>query len=89
MAVYFWYLVKIDLSSVDYCIRVHWASHFLQGTRNSWPCLTGHPVQYFDNEVLTSDTCWPNIHEREILVLFRKAMFNLKYHKIWCQKACF
>ena len=21
-----------------------WTSHFLQGTRKTWPCLTGHPV---------------------------------------------
>jgi len=32
-------LVNIDLSSVRYCTRVPWTSHFVQGTR---PCLTGH-----------------------------------------------
>ena len=24
--------------------RVHWTSHFLQGNRNTTPCITGHPV---------------------------------------------
>ena len=33
-----------DLSSVPYCTRVHWTSHFLRGTRKTRPCLTGHPV---------------------------------------------
>ena len=23
---------------------VHWTNHVLQGTRNKWPCITGHPV---------------------------------------------
>ena len=44
MAVVFWYLVKSDLSSVRYSPRIHWTSHVLQGTRNTRPCLTGHPV---------------------------------------------
>ena len=44
MAVFFWYLVKSDLSSVGYCTRVHWTSHFLQGTRNPRSCITCHPV---------------------------------------------
>ena len=30
--------------SVGYFTRVHWTSHFLQCTRNTRPCLTGHPV---------------------------------------------
>ena len=25
-------------------VTVHWASHVLQGTRNTRPCITGHPV---------------------------------------------
>ena len=44
MAVFFWYLVKINLISVRFCKRVHWISHFLQGTRITRSCLTGHPV---------------------------------------------
>ena len=44
MAVYFWYLVKSDLSSVYVYSSVHWASHLLQGTRKIRPCLNGHPV---------------------------------------------
>ena len=44
MAVFFWYLVKIDLSSVHYCTRAHGPSHCFQGNRKSWPYLTGHPV---------------------------------------------
>ena len=41
--VYNWYLLNSDLSIVHY-LRVHWTSHFIQGTRNTRPCLTGHPV---------------------------------------------
>ena len=37
----FWYLVKSDLR---YCTRVLWTSHFLQGTKITLPCITGHPV---------------------------------------------
>ena len=46
IAVYFWYLVISVLYTVRYCTRVHWTSHFLQGTRNTRPCITGrgHPV---------------------------------------------
>ena len=39
MAVPFWYLVKSDTG--------HWKGHSLQGTRNTRPCLTGHPVLLF------------------------------------------
>ena len=35
MAILFWYLVKSDLSSVRYFTRVHWTSHFFQGTRKT------------------------------------------------------
>ena len=31
MAVFFWYLVKRDLSSVRYSTRVYLTSHFVQG----------------------------------------------------------
>ena len=44
MVVFLWHLVKGDLSRVRFCKRVHWSSHFLQGTRNTRLCLTGHPV---------------------------------------------
>ena len=41
---FFWYHVKTDLSSVHVYNSVHWTSHFLQGTRKTRSCLTGHPV---------------------------------------------
>ena len=44
MAVFFFYLVKSDLSSVHYCTRVQWTNQFLQGTRKTRPYITGHPV---------------------------------------------
>ena len=44
MAVFFWYFFIRDLSRVRYCIPVHWTSHLLQGTKNTQPCITGHPV---------------------------------------------
>ena len=46
MAVFFWYLVKSDLSSVQVCSSVHWTSHFLQDARKTRPCLSGRVVQY-------------------------------------------
>ena len=46
MTVFFRYLVKSVLFSVRHSTRVHWISHFLQGTRKTRPCLTGHPVRY-------------------------------------------
>ena len=39
-----WYLVKSDVYFLRYCTHVHWTSHFLQGTINTRPCLTGYPV---------------------------------------------
>ena len=33
---------------------VHWASHFLQGNRNTQPCLTGHPVAYLSISLTAS-----------------------------------
>ena len=47
MAVFFWYLVKIDLSSVRYCTRIHWTSYFLQGSIKTRPCINlgdGHEL---------------------------------------------
>ena len=38
MAVFFWYIVKSNLSSVRYCNRVNCTSQFLQGTRKTRPC---------------------------------------------------
>ena len=46
MAVFFWYFIKSDLSSVRYCTRLHWTSNFFQGTRKTRPCLTGYPKNY-------------------------------------------
>ena len=48
MAVFLWFLVKSDLSSVGYCTRVNRISHFLQGTRITRPWITGHPVYNLD-----------------------------------------
>ena len=43
--VFFWYLVKSDMSSVRVYCSIHWTSHFLQGTRKTLPCLSGRVVQ--------------------------------------------
>ena len=32
------------LFSVGYFTRVHWTRRFLQGTKNTRPCINGHPV---------------------------------------------
>ena len=32
------------MASVSYGTHVHWTRHVLQGTRNTRPCITGHPV---------------------------------------------
>ena len=37
--------LKRDLTIVRVCTPVIWTSHFLEGTRNTRPCLTGHPVR--------------------------------------------
>ena len=47
LTVYFWYLVKSDLSSVHMYSSINWTSHFLKGTRKkpdhfffNWsPCI--------------------------------------------------
>ena len=45
MAVFIWYFVKSDLSSVGCYTRVHWTSYFFTiGTINKRPCITGHPA---------------------------------------------
>ena len=56
MAVYFWYLIKSDLSSVRNFNTVHWTSFFIQGTRYTQPCITGHPV--VNRSVSTNLTSW-------------------------------
>ena len=43
---------KSDFSSERYCNTVKWTSPFFQGTRNTRPCLTGHPV----NECIQNST---------------------------------
>ena len=53
MAVFLWDLGKSDLSSVQVYSGVHWTSYFLQGTRKTRPCLTGHPVLTNKNHVHT------------------------------------
>ena len=44
MDVFFRYLGKSDLSSVNMYGSIHWTSNFLQGTRITRPYLNGHPV---------------------------------------------
>ena len=46
VAVLFWHSKKSGVSYVRYCkcTRIHGPSHFLQSTRNTRPCITGHPV---------------------------------------------
>ena len=46
MAVFFWFLIKNEMSSVSYCIGIPWTIHFLQGTRDTRPCLTGHSIGF-------------------------------------------
>ena len=57
MAVFFWYPVKIDLSSVHVYNRVNWTSRYtIQGTRKKRPCLSGHSVlkaSHAVNDLLT------------------------------------
>ena len=43
MAVLFWDLVKSD-ASVRYGTVAYTGRHVLQGTRNTRPCMNGHPV---------------------------------------------
>ena len=44
MAVLFWYLVKSDVMCTLLYISVDWTSQILQGSRNTRPCITGHPA---------------------------------------------
>ena len=44
IVVFFYHSVKSDLFSVRYRSYAHWTSYFLQGTRKTRPCSTGHPV---------------------------------------------
>ena len=53
MAVFSWYLVK----SVRYYTSVYWTSHFLQGTENTRPFITGNPVPLV------------GLHVRQVLVV--------------------
>ena len=55
-AVYFWYFVKSDLSSVQMYSSAHWASHLLHGTRKTRPCLSGRVVSYSADLALLSTT---------------------------------
>ena len=40
----FWYPITSDLSSVRYCSRLHWTSHFKKVPEKTRSCLTGYPV---------------------------------------------
>ena len=53
MAVFFWYQVESDVSSVHVYNSIHRTSHLLQGTRKTRQCLTGHPVvQKWEGKIL-------------------------------------
>ena len=42
-------------SGVSYCTRAYtgqWICHVLQGTRNTRPCRTGHPVHHYGSFIL-------------------------------------
>ena len=64
MAVCFWYPVKSDLSSVHVFRSVYWTSHFLQGTRETRPCLSGRVVWVHWYGTMTMRT------ERSIFAMF-------------------
>ena len=34
------------------CTTIQWTSHFLQSTRNTRPCLTGHPVHIHSRKIV-------------------------------------
>ena len=86
IAVSFWYLVKSDLSSERYCTRVHWTSHFFQGTRKNtavfnWsPCILQIFAQYFVWFLrnLTDRISWV-FHD---LFIYSKIWRKKKYEKI-------
>ena len=43
------FLVTYKKSSVRYCTREHWTSHYTQVTRKTRSCLTGNPVYDYQN----------------------------------------
>ena len=76
MAVCFWYLVKSDLSSVHYSTRVHWKSHFLQGSRKTRPCLSGHLVCIGIPQICLLNM---QIGTRQSIHILRKPYHNLVF----------
>ena len=56
MAVLFWYLVNSDLFCVRYCTE-YLKSHFLKGTRNTRPWITGQPVHLITLRNLWDRSC--------------------------------
>ena len=80
MAVIFWHLVKSDLATVSYCTPVHWTSHFLQGNRNTRPCIPGHPVPEIDVGLPESSPVGFSVDEPlDEVVLVIEPLHNLKY----------
>ena len=73
MVLFFLYLIRTDSSSLRYCKHVHWTSHFLLGTRNTLPCLTGHLVTkcffFF----------WSDKHDRVFWYLVKSVLFSVRY----------
>ena len=59
MAVCFSHLVSgtSDLPNVHVYSSVHWTSHFLQGTRKTWPCISGRPVYKYFSDFLDQSLC--------------------------------
>ena len=50
--------VQCPLSSVSYCTRIHLTSHFIQGARNTRPCITGHPIPWGGIVCRWGAVCW-------------------------------
>ena len=57
MALFFWYLVKKCFvhCTLLYTCRVHWISHFFQGTRKTRSCVTGDSVGPEMKKILVYD----------------------------------
>ena len=72
MAVFFSYPAKSDFSSVGYCTLLPWTGNFLQGIRNTRPCINGHPVYPFLKVMYAIDcrgSCFAEL-KKVVLVLY-------------------
>ena len=75
MTVFFWYLLKIDLSSV----HENWISHFLQWTINTRPSIIGHPVREHAKKMAGvkggGDFVWCNFICLELIFILSHGIF--------------